>query len=77
MARIAELMQTMDYGPSPESDADVRAWLAAHADGFGHFIGGRFTPPAQLFDVANPATGERIARASQGGAKDVAAAVSK
>ena len=75
MARIAELMHSLDYGPSPESDADVRAWLAAHADGFGHFIGGRFTPPAQLFDVANPATGERIARVSQGGAKDVAAAV--
>ena len=35
----------------------------------------RFTPPAHLFDVFNPARGERIARVSQGTEADVAAAV--
>ena len=75
MGKITDILRTMDYGPSPESDEHVRAWLAAHRDGFGHFIGGRFVAPAGLFDVNNPATGERIARVSQGTAEDVDAAV--
>ncbi len=75
MGKITDILRTMDYGPSPESDEHVRAWLAAHRDGFGHFIGGRFVAPAGLFDVNNPATGERIARVSQGTAQDVDAAV--
>ena len=43
--------------------------------GFGHFINGRFTKPGALFDVFNPATGERIAGATQGSDADVGAAV--
>ena len=42
MAKITDILRTMEYGPSPESDEHVRAWLAAHRDGFGHFIAGRF-----------------------------------
>ena len=75
MGKITDILRTMDYGPSPESDEHVRAWLAAHKNGFGHFIGGRFSAPHALFDVDNPATGERIARVSQGTAEDVDAAV--
>jgi aldehyde dehydrogenase (NAD+) len=75
MAKIAELMRTMEYGPSPEADDAVRGWLKRHAGGFGHFIGGEFTPPGALFDVFEPARGERIARVSQGSAEDVGAAV--
>ncbi len=75
MAAITEILRTMEYGPSPESDEHVRAWLAAHRDGFGHFIGGRFLAPGALFDVDNPAKGERIARVTQGTAADVDAAV--
>ena len=41
----------------------------------GHFINGAFTKPGELFDVFNPATGERIARATQGSPADVEAAV--
>ena len=75
MNKIADLMTTMDYGPSPENDDAVRGWLASHSGGFGHFIGGRFTKPGELFDVFNPAKGETIARVSQGGPADVDAAV--
>jgi len=39
MPGISEIMQTMDYGPAPEDDSAVRAWLARHASGLGHFIG--------------------------------------
>jgi aldehyde dehydrogenase (NAD+) len=75
MTLIKDILRTMDYGPAPESAEHVLAWLKAHESGFGSFIGGRFTRPAELFDVFNPATGERIARVSQGSAADVDAAV--
>ncbi len=75
MAAITEILRTMEYGPSPESDEHVRAWLASHRAGFGHFIAGRFAAPGALFDVNNPATGEPIARVTQGTIADVDAAV--
>ena len=76
MALIRDILRTMDYGPSPESSEHVRAWLAAHQAGFGLFVKGRFTTPHDLFDVFDPATGERVAGATQGSAADVDAAVS-
>ena len=75
MAVIKDILRTMDYGPSPEGSEHVRAWLEEHKAGFGHFINGAFTKPGDLFDVFNPANGERIARVSQGSAKDIDAAV--
>ena len=75
MGVIKDILRTMDYGPSPESSEHVGVWLEEHKSGFGHFINGAFTKPSALFDVFNPATGERIARVSQGSAKDIDAAV--
>jgi aldehyde dehydrogenase (NAD+) len=75
MGVIKDILRTMDYGPSPESSEHVGVWLEEHKSGFGHFINGVFTKPGDLFDVFNPATGERIARVSQGSAKDIDAAV--
>src|ERR1700684_1607166 len=75
MGVIKDILRTMDYGPSPESSEHVGIWLKEHESGFGHFINGVFTKPGDLFDVFNPANGERIARASQGSPKDVEAAV--
>ncbi|WP_295980878.1 aldehyde dehydrogenase family protein [uncultured Variovorax sp.] len=76
-SNVARYFDSMDYGPAPESDTDAREWLARHAEGFGHFIDGRFTPVAEgaHFDTAEPATGQRLARIAQGSAKDVDAAV--
>ena len=75
MGVIKDILRTMDYGPSPESSEHVGVWLEEHKGGFGHFINGAFTKPGDLFDVFNPASGERIARVSQGSAKDIDAAV--
>ena len=75
MGVIKDILRTMDYGPSPESSEHVGVWLEEHESGFGHFINGVFTKPGDLFDVFNPARGERIARVSQGSAKDIDAAV--
>ncbi len=76
-SNVARYFDSMDYGPAPESDTDAREWLARHAEGFGHFIDGRFTPASEgaHFDTAEPATGQRLARIAQGSAKDVDAAV--
>ncbi|GHG16080.1 aldehyde dehydrogenase family protein [Paracoccus aerius] len=74
MTSVSELMKTMEYGPSVEDSAAVRDWLARR-DAFGHFIGGSFTEPGQLFDSRDPATGEVLAQVSQGTVDDVAAAV--
>ena len=75
MALIKDILRTMDYGPSPESSEHVLSWLERHKAGFGLFINGRFTNPGALFDVFNPATGERIAGATQGSPADIDAAV--
>ncbi|MGB3141901.1 MAG: aldehyde dehydrogenase family protein [Aestuariivirga sp.] len=73
---VAEYFETMDYGPAPESDAEVRAWLATHKSSFGHFIGGKFVPGAKHFDSTEPATGKFLARVAEGSNKDIDAAVS-
>lgn len=75
MPSVTEILDTMDYGPAPEANAHVLDWLKLHEKGFGHFISGSFTKPAKLFDVANPASGQTLARVSQGSAADVDAAV--
>jgi aldehyde dehydrogenase (NAD+) len=75
MGVIKDILRTMDYGPSPESTEHVGVWLDEHESGFGHFINNAFTKPGALFDIFNPARGERIARVSQGSAKDIDDAV--
>ena len=76
MPAVRDILDTMDYGPSPEASDVARGWLAAHAGGFGHFIDGAFTAPGEdTFAVEDPATGERLATVAQGSAADVDAAV--
>jgi aldehyde dehydrogenase (NAD+) len=79
MASVTEIFHTMEYGPAPESAAEATAWLTAHRRRFGHFIGGAWTEPGAgddaTFEVTNPATGDTLARAAQGSAADVEAAV--
>ncbi|MBS3648390.1 aldehyde dehydrogenase family protein [Pseudaminobacter sp. 19-2017] len=77
MPQVKEIFRTMDYGPAPEANQDVIAWLAAKKDGFGHFIGGEFVPSKDgaAFDVFNPATGAKLAQVAQGGKAEIDAAV--
>ena len=74
---LQEKFRTLEYGPAPESSRPALDWLDGHHRAFGHFIGGSFGPFASdsSFDVNNPATGELLARASQGGPGEVDAAV--
>jgi aldehyde dehydrogenase (NAD+) len=76
MTTVSDVLDSMDYGPAPESNSIVKEWLAVHGKGFGHFIGGQFvTSAARRLDVFNPATSEKLGTVPQGTAKDVDAAV--
>ena len=74
---IAELFETLDYGPAPESTTDAQQWLDAHERRFHHFIGGSWHAPADgaYFVSSNPATTRELADIAQGSAADVDAAV--
>jgi aldehyde dehydrogenase (NAD+) len=77
MTRVAEIFETLEYGPAPESAAFAREWIDKHGGRFGHLIGGEWTDPeaGEGFEVANPATAEPIATVRQGTVEDVDRAV--
>jgi aldehyde dehydrogenase (NAD+) len=74
---IAEKYQNMEYGPALEDATEARTWLEEHGPQFGHFIGGKWTPPVAggYFDTHDPSTGEALATVAQGDEADVDAAV--
>jgi aldehyde dehydrogenase (NAD+) len=74
---VAEIFETMDYGPAPEADGPARAWLAAHGHRFDLFIGGAWRPAAaaERLESAEPATGKTLASLAQAGEADIDAAV--
>jgi aldehyde dehydrogenase (NAD+) len=71
---VREIFDSMAYGPAPESNAEVLAWLAKHKT-FGHWIDGGFTKPGETFQTKNPATAKPLALVTQGSSADVDAAV--
>src|SRR5690349_14289445 len=77
MTTIAEIYETMEYGPAPESAAPALAWIAEHGPQFDLFVGGEWRKPTEgtWFDSINPATGKPLARIAQAGQADVDAAV--
>ena len=75
MATVAEIFETMEYGPAPESDAPARRWLAQHERTFGHFIGGAWTEPGQDVRRHRPVDGQAHREGDAGQRKDVDAAV--
>jgi aldehyde dehydrogenase (NAD+) len=76
MPTVAEIFETMEYGPAPEAAKPGLDWIAEHQP-FGLFIGGEWREPSggHYFESANPATGKTIARIARGTAEDVDAAV--
>ncbi len=75
MTTVREIFDSMAYGPAPESNAEVLAWIAGRQGRFGHWINGAFTAPGKVFETRNPATGNVLAEVSQGTGEDIAAAV--
>ena len=76
---VRDIFDSMDYGPAPESAAEALAWLASHANRFGHWIDGTFTDPGtapgDTFETRNPATGKTLAQVTQGTPADLDLAV--
>ncbi|TVP47567.1 MAG: aldehyde dehydrogenase family protein [Gemmatimonadales bacterium] len=83
MPDIAEIFQSLEYGPAPESTGPAERWLDAHDRRFGLFVGGRWADPTpaagadspERFETRNPATGEVLAEIAQGSEADVRRAV--
>lgn len=75
MTKVAEIFETLEYGPAPEAPGPALDWLTAHGRKFGHFIDGDFTRPGKTFASTNPANGEKLADISEAGKADVDKAV--
>lgn len=74
---IAEILDTMSYGPAPESDKEARAWIKTLGGETKLFIGGAWkkAKTGESFETTAPGTNEVLVRIAQAGAADVDAAV--
>ena len=66
MNKIAQIFQSLDYGPAPEGPEQAIAWLDSHSRKFGHFIDGQWTAPGKTFASNNPANGDKLADITDG-----------
>ena len=72
---IRDIMQTMDYGPAPESATEAQDWIAARPV-LGHFINGKIVAPmGARAEVLNPATDALLCEVGLGTADEVDAAM--
>jgi aldehyde dehydrogenase (NAD+) len=74
---VAEIYESMDYGPAPESAAAAQAWLESHARKFDLYYGGRWVAPGQgtWFATHDPSKNKELAKVAQADKADVDAAV--
>lgn len=77
MPTVADLFQTMTYGPAPEADSAAQAWLDAHDGSFDLFINNNWVPPANggYLSTSNPAREQPLARVADASSADIDAAV--
>ena len=77
MSDPRSILESLDYGPAPESDEDARSWIARWGDAMPLFIDGAFETPAgrETFPTRNPATGETLTSITQATESDVDRAV--
>ena len=75
MSKIADIMLTLEYGPSPENDDAVRGWLAAQAAVSAISSRAASPSPANCSTSSTPRTARRSPASAQGGPADVDAAV--
>lgn len=71
-------MESLDYGPAPESEARTREWLKSHGSKFSHYIAGAWQPPKNsgYFKTINPAKSDEVlAEIALGSKEDVESAI--
>ena len=71
--KVAEIFETMAYGPAPEDSSNVKAWLATHDNMTGLFINNKFEKPdgRKTYESKNPATGLALCKTIEGDNSDV------
>src|SRR5215212_3098579 len=64
MPTVAEIYETMDYGPAPEAPDPARAWLDARGRELKLFINGEWVAPqsGQYIETQSPANNGPLAR---------------
>ena len=75
---ISELLATMEYGPAPEDDSTMHAWLDAHGRSFGAFIDGEWRQDMQggtVHTATAPSTGEALCQVHEAGDADADTAI--
>lgn len=74
---VAEIFETMEYGPAPEASALAHEWLEKHQP-FGLFINNQWVTPVhgRYMESSAPATGKVLARIAAASEEDVNTAVS-
>ena len=75
MTTVKKAFKKMDYEEVLESEKEALEWITVHKGQFGHFIGGSFTKPKNLFKTINPFNKKIIAKVSQGTLADIKNAV--
>ena len=75
--KVAEIFDTMAYGPAPEDSSLVDAWLDSHDRTMGLFINNQFEKPEgrKTLDAISPATGKVMCKTVEGTNEDVDKAV--
>ncbi len=73
--RVEDILETMTYGPAPESGSVAAGWIAARSP-FGLWINNAWVAGAEHFESVNPATGKPLAQIAQARAAQVDSAVS-
>jgi len=76
--KLASLIDSLDYGPAPESEARTREWIKSHGSKFSHSINGAWQPPKNggYFKTINPAKSDEVlAEIALGTKEDVDVAV--
>ena len=74
---VAEIFETLDYGPAPEAVNIADTWLEARGRRTALFIANTWRAPAEgsYFESINPATSRPLAKIAQASAADVDDAV--
>ena len=63
---IAEIFETLEYGPAPESASPAVRWLEERDRTLRLYVDGAWVEPetGEWFDTVNPATNKPLARIS-------------
>jgi aldehyde dehydrogenase (NAD+) len=65
MSNVANILETLDYGPAPEAINLANEWLDAHERTFGFYVDGGWIEADSHFASYSPSTGQEIAQIGQ------------